>query len=82
MIVTTGGRGARSSSASSNDLRLLVLVGGVLDRDLALSSSAAISSTSSSVSDCVIVHHLAEAHHDLDDLRAPGRRAPARGRGR
>ena len=36
MIVTTGGRAARSSSVSSNTSRLGVVVGGVLDDDLAL----------------------------------------------
>ena len=67
MIVTTGGRGVRSASASSNDLGL-VLVGRVLDRDLALDLGR-------DQLDLVVGQrlrrrpHLAEAHQGLDDLR-------------
>ena len=60
--------GARSSSASSNDLRQLLLVGGVLDRDLALELGP-------DQLDLLVGerlgdrYHLAEPHQDLDDLR-------------
>ena len=78
MIVTTGGRGARSSSASSNGFRLRVLVGGVLDRHLAPDLGR-------DQLDLVVGErlrrgpHLAEAHQDRDDLAASARRGPARG---
>ena len=67
MIVTTGGRAARSSSASSYDLGLGVVVGGVLDHDLAVDLGC-------DQDDRLVAQrlrdrdHLAEAHHDLDDL--------------
>ena len=67
MIVTTGGRAVRSSSASSQTSGSLV-VGGVLDHDLALDLGG-------DQLDLVVGErlrrgpHLAEAHQDLDDLR-------------
>ena len=64
------------------DLRQLLVVGGVLDRDLALQLGRRSARPPRRTSDCVICDHLAEAHHDLDDAARPGRRAPARGRGR
>ena len=78
MIVTTGGRGDEILRGVLEDLRLeLLLVGGVLDRDLALDLGR-------DQLDLLVGErlrdrdHLAEAHHDLDDLGHRDRRAPAR----
>ena len=67
MIVTTGGRADRSASTSST-IWLLLVVGGVLDRHLALDLGG-------DQLDLLVGErlrgrpHLAEAHQDLDDLR-------------
>ena len=67
MIVTTGGRAERSASTSST-ISLLLVVGGVLDRHLALDLGR-------DQLDLLVRErlrrgpHLAEAHQDLDDLR-------------
>ena len=67
MIVTTGGRGDEVLLGVLEDLRQLLLVGGVLDRDLAVELGA-------DQLDLLVgerlrdLDHLAEAHHDLDDL--------------
>ena len=67
MIVTTGGRGARSSSRVVVRRRLELLLGGVLDRDLALELRA-------DDLDLLVGErlrrrpHLAEPHEDLDEL--------------
>ena len=67
MIVTTGGRGARSSSSSSNSVGSSLL-GGVLDRDLP-------PELRSDDLDFLVRErlrgraHLPERHEDLDELR-------------
>ena len=74
MIVTTGGRGVEILLAVLEHLRLLLLVGGVLDRDLALDLGG--DQLDRLVGERLRdLHHLAEAHHDLDDL---GGRDPER----
>ncbi len=68
MIVTTGGRADEVLLGVLEDLGLLVLLGGVLDRHLALDLGG-------DQLDLLVGErlrdgdHLAEAHHDLDDLR-------------